>query len=389
MTKLQQLQQELFNLNARALTMLDENGLTEQQLTEVNNEIKTLKAKIKIAKETESQNVNTNETNTREGQVLDNNLGGKTEINARYEEALFNSLKGKATIEDVGILNEVRAALGSEIAADGGYLVPVDQQTQINELKRETTYLRDLVSVEPVITLSGSRVLEKDAEHVAFGAIGEKEAIPESSNPQFTPVSYKIIKYGGILPVPNEMLADTGTRLRGYLNKWLAKKSVATENNLIVEALKTFTKKAISGIDDVKDILDKDLDPSISAMSVIILNQDSFNYFNKLKDTQGRYILQTDATNPTKKLLGGRRVIVLSNRTLKTITNKAPVIIGSLKEGVVLFDRQTISLLATNTGGNSFLNDRTDIRAIMRFDVKKFDEKAVIYGELDLTAVGA
>ncbi|MGL5592333.1 MAG: phage major capsid protein, partial [Cetobacterium sp.] len=61
----------------------------------------------------------------------------------------------------------------------------------------------------------------------------------------------------------------------------------------------------------------------------------------------------------------------------------------SLKEGVVLFDRQAISLLATNTGGDSFINDRTDIRAIMRLDVKKFDANAVVYGEIDLSSVGA
>lgn len=380
MTKLQELQQELFNLKAKATGMLEEKDITAQELQQVNNEIQTVKAKIKTV-----EGIAVVE---KAGSQLDPSIKETTDANARYEKALFNSLSGKATNDDIQILNNMRASLGSEIAADGGYLVPVNQQTQINELKRSSSSLRELVTIEPVTTLSGSRVLEKDAEHVPFGVIGEGTEIPGSENPQFDGVSYKVAKYGGILPIPNELLVDAGTKLRGYLNRWLAKKSVATENGLIIEVLKTFKKKVISGIDDVKDTLDKELDPSLSAISVVILNQDSFNYFNKLKDTQGRYILETDPKNPTGKILAGRKVIVFSNRILKTVTNKAPVIIGSLKEGVVLFDRQAISLLATNIGGDSFKNDRTDIRAIMRMDVKKFDEKAIVYGEIDLT-VGA
>lgn len=385
MTKQQQLQQELFNLKNQAREMLDKEGVTKEQFDEINNKIQIVKAKLKTLEETTPED-EVNPQNRNGEKIV--KVGGIEPKNtsARYEEALFNALKGTPTADDVEILREARNSLGSESQADGGYLIPIDQQTQINELKREFTSLRDFVTVEPVSTLTGSRVLEKDAEHTSFNAIGENTTIGNTTNPQFEPVEYKVKKYGGILPVPNELLADASAKLRGYLNKWLSKKSTATENTLIISILETFTKKAITGIDDVKDVLDKELDPAISSLSSVILNQDSFNYFNKLKDTQGNYILEKDPKNPTKKLLSGRPVVVLSNRILKTKANKAPVIIGSLKEGVVLFDRQAISLLATNTGGESFINDRTDIRAIIRLDVKKFDTNAVVYGELDLSA---
>lgn len=385
MTKQQQLQQELFNLKNQAREMLDKEGVTKEQFDEINNKIQIVKAKLKTLEEAIPED-EVNPQNRNGEKIV--KVGGIEPKNtsARYEEALFNALKGTPTAEDAEILREARNSLGSESQADGGYLIPIDQQTQINELKREFTSLRDFVTVEPVSTLTGSRVLEKDAEHTPFNAIGENTTIGNTANPQFEPVEYKVKKYGGILPVPNELLADASAKLRGYLNKWLSKKSTATENTLIISILETFTKKAITGIDDIKDVLDKELDPAISSLSSVILNQDSFNYFNKLKDTQGNYILEKDPKNPTKKLLSGRPVIVLSNRILKTKLNKAPVIIGSLKEGVVLFDRQAISLLATNTGGESFINDRTDIRAIIRLDVKKFDTNAVVYGELDLSA---
>lgn len=385
MTKQQQLQQELFNLKNQAREMLDKEGVTKEQFDEINNKIQIVKAKLKTLEEAIPEDEVNPQNRSGEKIVKVGGIEPKN-TSARYEEALFNALKGTPTAEDAEILRETRNSLGSESQADGGYLIPIDQQTQINELKREFTSLRDFVTVEPVSTLTGSRVLEKDAEHTSFNAIGENTTIGNTANPQFEPVEYKVKKYGGILPVPNELLADASAKLRGYLNKWLSKKSTATENTLIISILETFTKKAITGIDDIKDVLDKELDPAISSLSSVILNQDSFNYFNKLKDTQGNYILEKDPKNPTKKLLSGRPVIVLSNRILKTKLNKAPVIIGSLKEGVVLFDRQAISLLATNTGGESFINDRTDIRAIIRLDVKKFDTNAVVYGELDLSA---
>lgn len=382
MKTIQELQQELFMTKARAKQLIEKEGTTKDECDAINQEMQTIKAKIKIAEGLE-------DSQAQPGKQLNPKKDDIVDTNARYEKAFVNSLNGKATRDDIEILTEARAALGSEIAQDGGYLVPVNQETQINELKREMTSLRDLVRVEEVTTLSGSRVLEKDAEHTPFGAIGENTGIGATNNPQFDPVDYKIKKYGGILPIPNELLSDAGSRLRGYLNRWLAKKSVATENGLILEVLKGFTKKMISGIDDVKDVLDKELDPAISALSVIVLNQDSFSYFNKLKDTQGRYLLEVDPKNSTQKLLSGRRVIVLSNRILKTTENKAPAIIGSLKEGVVLFDRQATSLKATDVGGEAFINDRTDIRAIMRMDVKKFDESAIVFGEIDLSTAGA
>jgi HK97 family phage major capsid protein len=135
-------------------------------------------------------------------------------------------------------------------------------------------------------------------------------------------------------------------------------------------------------------VLNVTLDPSIAAMSIVVMNQDSFNKFDKMKDSQGNYLLEKDPQNPTRKLLAGKPIYVFSNKTLKTRddagTKKAPVIIGSLKEAVTLFDRQAMSLLSTNIGGSAFTKNRTDIRAITREDVKMVDTASVVYGELIL-----
>ncbi|MGL5709610.1 MAG: phage major capsid protein [Cetobacterium sp.] len=388
MTKLQQYQQEMFNLKAEARTVMNREGATEAEMNEVANRITELQAKINLEMqigegETTPQN--------RNGQQLPRSgLGEEVDPNARYEEAFYNALRGRTTAEDREVL-EARN-LASAVPADGGVLIPVDQQTTINELKREFTSLRDLVTVESVSTLTGSRVLEQDAEHTGFEEFAEGSAIGDTTGPKFSTVLYTIKNYGGILPIPRTLLQDQTANLRGYLNRWLAKKATATENALILEVLNTFAKTPISTIDEAKDVIDVTLDPAIAAMSKIVTNQDGFNFLNKLKDSQGNYLLEKDPKTSTKKMLNGKEIIVLSNKVLKTTgttDKKAPLIIGALKEGIVLFDRETIELASTEVGGDAFKNNRVDMRAILRMQAKKFDSDAVVFGEIPVTGAAS
>lgn len=390
MTKLQQLQQEMFNLKTEARNIMNREGVTEAEINEVTNKITQLQAKINL--EMQIGEGEATAPQARSGQQLPRSgLDGEDiEPNARYEEAFYNALRGRATVEDREIL-EARN-FSSSVPADGGLLIPNDQQTTINELKREFVALRDYVTVEPVNTLTGNRVLEQDAEHTGFEEFAEGTAIGETATPKFLPITYTIKNYGGILPIPRTLLQDQTANLRNYLNKWLAKKSVATENSLIIATLNKFPKTPIATTDEIKDTLDVTLDPAISAISKIFTNQDGFNFLDKLKDSQGNYLLEKDPKNSTKKMIKGREIVVLSNKTLKTTGSsekKAPLIMGSLKEGVVLFDRGTTELAATEVGGDAFKNNRVDMRAILRLDVNKFDSAAVVFGEIPITGAAA
>ncbi|MDE1453600.1 phage major capsid protein, partial [Bacillus paralicheniformis] len=98
----------------------------------------------------------------------------------------------------------------------------------------------------------------------------------------------------------------------------------------------------------------------------------------------GRYLLKDNPTEPTQKMLFGRRVVVVSNRVLKTKSGKAPVIVGDLKEAIVLFDRQQQSIASTDVGAGAFETNTTKVRAIEREDVKLWDSEAAVYGQLTL-----
>lgn len=363
---------------AKALRTKDD--VTIDEINAKTEEIKGINAKISLLQMEEAE-----DSIPSAGTVLDSGNQVKEDEEA-YSDAFFAAIQGKRLTDAQASLLESRAALSSTTGEDGGYTIPTDEVVKIKELKRTLSSLEPYVNVEPVSTLTGSRVIEKDADSTPFTEFAEGADVPASDTPQFVQVSYAIKDRGGILPVPNNLLKDTKANISAHIRKWLAKKQVATRNSLILTLLNALAKVAITGIDDIKKILNVDLDPAISAGSIILTNQDGFNFLDTLKDDQGNYLMQDDVTDKTKKAIKGRQVVVLSNKTLATRddagTLKAPVIIGDLKEAITLFDREQMSLLSTSIGGTAFQNNRTDTRAITREDVKMVDDAAVKFGEV-------
>ena len=277
------------------------------------------------------------------------------------------------------------AAMKEGVDEDGGLIVPQDISTKINEKRRQFDTLANLVDVIPVSTNKGSRVLEKLADITPLVNLEELADIEDLENPKFENIKYNIKDYAWILVLSNDLLADTQEALLQYLSNWLAKKSAVTRNTLILEQLGSLAKTTISKQDDIKDILNVKLDPAINATTKAVTNQSGFNVLDKLKDAFGRYLLQPNPTDPTKKLLFGKPVSVISDKYLPnggTKTNpKYPLIIGDLKEAVKLFDRQQYSILATSVGGKAFYRNSTDLRIIEREDVVLWDTDAVVYAE--------
>lgn len=316
----------------------------------------------------------------------------KSEPKAEYKAVFFKALRGqKLTEAEASVLEQFKAALSENTGEDGGYIVPEDITTAINELKKTVDNLEQYVTVEPVKTNKGARTLERRADSTPFAPLseyGSPNAMAEISSPQFDRLPYEIEDYAGFLPVPNDLLSDTDQALEAYLRRWIAKKSKATRNSLILAALNGLTKVTFTSEDDIKKTLNVDLDPAFSAVATIYTNQDGFNHLDQLKDGDGRPLLQPDPTNATQKRLFGRPVVVLSNKTIATTAEGlVPFIVGDLKEAVVLFDRQQMSLDMTKEGGNAWRTNTTEFRAIEREDVKVWDSEAVVYGQLDITPV--
>lgn len=280
--------------------------------------------------------------------------------------------------------------------SDGGFTVPEDIQTDIRELRRTQNDLEMYVNVEPVRTLSGSRVIEVDADSTPWQDVEEGAEFPEEETPQFKLIKYKIKKKGGILKTTRELLADTAQNILAYLNKWIAKKSRATRNAAILAKLKEITDGrtvAVETFDDFKDVFNVTLDPSIATSSIILTNQDGFNYLDKLKDADNNYIMQPDITDKTKHLLfGAYTVHKVSNKVLKTATSGStktiPVYMGDLKEAITLFDREKITIELSTEAGDLWAKDLTGIKVRDRFDIQEVDGSAVVRGEITINIAG-
>ncbi len=391
MKKSDEMKQELTALQNEAKKLIDNENATAEEIQAMSQGINSLKAKITMQEKIEENEQEAMESsmNKKSAKPVGKEGAEAVDESQIYKGAFYNVLTGKAlSPEQTQVLTEVNNVLSSTTGEDGGYLIPTDQQTAIKELTRELKSAESLVNVEPVTTISGSRNIEKDAEHTPFTEFAEGDDVPASDAPKFVNVSYSIKDRGGILPVPNNLLTDNTANLEAYLNKWLAKKKVATRNKLIFDLLATKAKTAITSIDDIKKVFNVTLDPAIAAMSTIITNQSGFNWLDTQKDNDGKYLMQPMITDPTKKgLFGLYPVEVFSNKTLKNDTTtgiKAPMIMGSAKEAITLFDREAMSLLATNIGGDAFTKNRTNIRAITREDARTVDFDAIVYGQVTI-----
>ncbi|MEC0391300.1 phage major capsid protein [Bacillus subtilis] len=315
------------------------------------------------------------------------NDGDIEERQNMFRKAFMKSLRGKRLTDEERDLfeSEEFRAMSGKNEEDGGILIPEDISRLIKELKREQVHqLEQYVTVEPVATRSGSRMLEKNSDLTPFAVLEEMDEIQETDQPKFSKLSYNIVDYAGILPLSNTLLQDTDQAIMAYVAKWFVKKSITTRNALILAILDSLKKVEFKGLDAIKKALNVTLDPAISSGSIIMTNQDGFDYLDQLKDADGKYLLKDIPSEPTNKMLFGCRVVVISNKILKTKSGKAPVIVGDLKEAIVLFDRQQQSIASTDVGAGAFETNTTKVRAIEREDVKLWDSEAIVYGQLTL-----
>lgn len=288
-----------------------------------------------------------------------------------------------------GIVNAAGPLKESE-GENGGYLVPEDVKTAINEYRRSFVSLKDHVDVRSVVVPSGSEVYEKTSQLTGLTNITELGEIQEMNAEVFERITYKVKDFGGILPVSRFLLQDSPENLLAYLGKWFMKKQVVTENKEIIAVLKTLTKKAITKVDEIKEAFNVTLDPIFLDNTKVLTNQDGFNILDSLKDKNGNYLLQPVVTDPTKRTLFGKEVIVLPNTHLPNeVANKFPLYVGDLKEAVRVYELNELEIKSTDVGGKSFTRNSYDTRLITRFDVKAVDKEAVVKLEFgkDLTLV--
>lgn len=282
--------------------------------------------------------------------------------------------------------------------ADGGYTVPEDIQTRINEYRSAKASLLDLVRVENVTTEKGARTFKKRSQQTGFTKVGEGNKITAKNTPQFERITYEISKYAGYFPVTNELLEDSDANITETMIAFIGDESRVTANKLILAAVGKITPTKFAGLDDIKRALNVTLGAAFKATSKIVTNDDGLQYLDTLKDNEGKYLLSPSPADPMKMMLSAGasqiEVKVIPNDDMPSDTTttpgktRIPFIIGDLAEAVVYWDRKRTSIVMSTTAAigelNAFEEDLTIFRAIEREDVTLRDDKAAVNGYIEL-----
>lgn len=356
---------------------------------EILEEIKSLKEEYEVEKAIFESEKETNKLNEEETKEV-----AKTIEKQKEDEGKEDTTKAFAK----AVKTMVNKTLNEGVAESGGYTVPEDIVTKVERLRETKESLIDLVSVKKVNTDKGQETYKKRSQATGFGSIEEGGKIPKAGKPQFSRISWAVTKYGGYMPVTNELLEDSDEDIESFMTEWLADESRVTRNKIIMAVINKKAKTKLEGLDDIKKALNVTLGANFKSTSMIVTNDDGLQYLDTLKDKDGKYLLQPNPADPMQlRLCAGATTVavkVYSNETIPTTENKIPFIIGDLKEAVKFYDRKQLTLMASQVAVvgsgegalNAFEEDLTLIRGIEREDAELRDENAFVNGYIEVTA---
>ena len=296
--------QKVSDLNDKINTSLLDDSVDEDA-------IKDLKAKRDQAKARRDEMKNQLEEMKAQEAVHTDNLKNQP---VKDDKKMSDSIKFIKMFKDMahGHITDVikESVTDPGQTGNGGLLVSNDEQTKINELRRQQANLQTLVTVESVSKPKGSRVVDKNEDLVAMPVVNEGDTLPDLDDPKLDRLSYTIKDRGGIFTATNDQLNDSDQNTLAWLEQKIAKYTGFSRSQDVLAVLPKMTKKAtISSFDDIKDLENNTIDPSLMSGAIFLTNQSGFNILSKVKDAQGRYLLQADVSNPDVYRIGGKQVV--------------------------------------------------------------------------------
>ncbi|MEI3507852.1 MAG: phage major capsid protein [Bacilli bacterium] len=273
----------------------------------------------------------------------------------------------------------IEADPSADNANGTNYLLPEDVQLTIRELRRNYKSAKDLglVNVVPTTAVSGSTNFETDDDGLLTD-FDDGDAISEETGPKFKNVPFTIKFKGKLIYISNIVSGNEKAGLTNYLNKWFVKKAVRTENVDIFNTLKKGkTAVAITGLNALKEHINKNLDPACAETGVIITNQTGFAEMDKQKDRNGRGLLEVDPTNKSRKMFQNMPIHVFSDKELKPVNGKAPMFVGATDAGCDFMDKDGIEFATSEH--YAFNKNQNTLRVIEGYDTVQTDANAYSY----------
>ena len=356
-----------FETREKELETSIEEANTEEERSVVDEEI------TKFTEEKEAHEERKSELETELGE-----LRGKMK---EYEKAPEKREKEKDMGKRSEEIEEARSAINAFVKskgqvreggfkeADAGILIPVEilaPQEKPEDIVDLKNYVKN-VSVNsasgkyPVIAKSGSKM----------STVEELEQNPELSKPKISNIDYSIATRRGYIPISQEAIDDADYDVTGLIRDEINDQSRNTRNTDIATVLKSATAKSVAGLDGLKDLVNKEIKKVYPVK--FIISASLYAELDKLKDKNGRYLLQDSITSSSGKMLFGKEVIVLDDEMIAG-AGELKGFVGDPKSFCAFFDRKQTSVEWVDNQIYGKL-----LAGIVRYDVKKTDADAGFY----------
>jgi phage major capsid protein, HK97 family len=358
--------EELNNRSAIEAEKLDraeteeEVSTVEKSLEDIQKELEEKQAeKAKLEEEIEELQKQVDENNRKAPTYPDGEQRGGKKLKQRDAIAKFIRTGQTRDIEGLKTTDSGSAAL-----------IPTEV-LKPHFLEKTRNPLLDLVQRVQVNSGSGKYPVIKKTDS-KMASTDELKANPELGKPSISEIDYSIKTYRGYIPVSQEMIDDADYDIMSIVEDEVFNQGENTELSLVATILKSATQADAAGFDGIKDIYNKKL-KSIYKASIVV-TQSMFAALDKVKDKNGRYMLQTDVASPTGYSFGGKTIYPVDD-TVFGAEGDMKFFIGDVSEFVKLFDRSQVSVKWVNNDIYGQL-----LGLFIRLDVKKVDAAAGFFG---------
>lgn len=258
-------------------------------------------------------------------------VGGKTEDEENPEVRSFDTYLETRDITEDGL------------TLDEGYVVvPEEEKKNIIELADDIVSLKKFVTVKPVSTPTGKQPVRTTAR-TKLNTVKELNESPAIGVTPFVEVKYEVETKRGYVPYSEEYKQD-GINLVPDLKQFIGEVVVNTENDDILNELSTVRGKTVDSVDKLKTLVNTGFSAGKKGRVKFLVSQSVFDNLDRVKDKNGRYLLQESISNETGYKLLGKDVVVLDD---EYFPNKTTMFVGDLKE-IVYFDRSQMKVQWTN-----------------------------------------
>lgn len=368
-TKVVELEETIEELNKRSVVELEklDRAKNDEEVSAVEKTVDGLQREIE-EKEAEKVQLE-NEIDELDKQIKEQNR--KAPTYPSQEKRGGQKLEQRDAIAKYIRTGQTRDIVGLKTTDSGSAALIPTEVLKPHFVNKTRNPLLDLVERVKVNSGSGKYPVIKKTDGVMVST-DELKSNPELGKSAISEIDYSIKTYRGYVPVSQEMIDDADYDIMSIVEDEVFNQGENTELSLVTAVLKTATQADAAGFDGIKDIYNKKL-KSIYKASIVV-TKSMFAALDKVKDKDGRYMLQTDVASPTGYSFGGKTIYKVDD-TVFGNEGDMKFFIGDVTEFVKEFDRSQVSVKWVNNDIYGQL-----LGLFIRLDIKKADEEAGFFG---------